>query len=79
MKYYNKRKKIRQRLWTLVVIPCSLESLLYDSQKWQDMRKWCTEYNNTKNRFYVGFYKWNEWWFEDPQDAIVFKLKWLAK
>jgi hypothetical protein len=64
MKYWNKTKKARTH-WTNVVIT---------SGPWDEMKLWCQRYPS-KNRFYSDA-SIRIWYFEDPVDALVFKLIW---
>ncbi len=65
MKYWNKRKDCRKQ-WTLVKMPFPL------SKTFLNLKIWCQRYES-KGRFYAGPYT-QDWYFEFPEDAIVFKL-----
>lgn len=68
MKYWNKSKKYRDT-WHTVKID-------YDHRTtdWEYMKYWC-QYNSSTFRFYSGNYTRNVWYFENSEDALIFKLR----
>lgn len=66
MKYWNKTKKYRELHWTTVAIAPG---------SWDEMKLWCQRHPS-KYRFYSGSHERYAWYFEDPEDALVFKLVW---
>lgn len=69
MKYWNKDKTIRKRLWTKVNRPKNLYHITDAT-----LKKWC-QGNNSKGKFYV-YYGTDTWWFEHAEDATAFILTW---
>lgn len=65
MKYWN-RKEERKGNWTCVVVVSN------DYNK--ERLKWCREYPSN-GRFY-RYYGNSNWWFEYPEDAVMFAMKW---
>ncbi len=77
MKYYNKKKEYRNT-WTIVDGPPVYRAA--------EVKRWC-QLNGSKDRFYfmlntpLSFNhgerrpRW-PWYFENPQDAVAFKLVW---
>jgi hypothetical protein len=70
MKYWNKTRKYRELSWVSVRIE-------YDHHNswWEEMKIWCQRHPS-KYRFYSGTYTRSNWYFEDSEDALVFKLRW---
>jgi hypothetical protein len=78
MKFYNKKKEYRNT-WTQVEGPAFSHRA--------EAKRWCQQYGST-GRFYFpelsnvrgfgGFSlkKGRKWYFENPQDALVFALVW---
>jgi hypothetical protein len=80
MKYFNKTKT-RRRNWTVVIVSVK-------DRTFEGLKVWCQRHPST-HRFY-GEIIWNlnkdsegrivsqwaqtKWWFENPEDALVFKL-----
>jgi len=63
MKYWNKAKQRRQN-WTIITV-----------RVWHaDAKLWCQRHPS-KSKFYANPYS-NIWYFENAQDAVVFKLAW---
>lgn len=73
MKYWNKTKKYRETQWTLVIVDYQKSS-----KSWMQMKVECQR-DGSKNRFYTGNYTKNNWYFENEEDALVFKLKYGYK
>lgn len=69
MKYWNKSRKYRDT-WTMVVMDN------HHITNWEHLKHWCQN-NSSKFRFYSGAYMRNIWYFENPEDALVFKLVWF--
>lgn len=81
MKYSNKHKKAREH-WTKLEGPSLFRKAI--------LKLWCQQYPS-KARFWFDDPHWTgssaagnlnitwTWYFEDPQDAIIFKLKFLTK
>ena len=67
MKYWNKQKRYRST-WTVVKI----YKITY-SPTWDAMKLWC-QLNESKSRFYSAPYAPFIWYFENANDALVFKL-----
>lgn len=65
MKYWNKQKNARQH-WTKITIQKGNHS-------WYALKLWC-QLNESKSRFYSGPYLPYLWYFENANDALVFKL-----
>lgn len=76
MKFYNKRK-VQRSGWCKVTGPSYHN--LYSA------KRWCQQ-NGSSSRFYfeqhvnaaVIKYTTPVWYFEDPEDALVFRLTWLG-
>jgi hypothetical protein len=73
MKYWNKTKKYREQSWVVVEID-------YESAgvPWETLKLLCQRDSST-SRFYSGCYSRRLWYFENPEDALVFKLKYGYK
>lgn len=69
MKFWNKDKHIRRRLWTKVLRPKNLYHI-GDSE----LKKWCQQ-QTSKGKFYV-YYGTDTWYFENKEDATWFLLRW---
>lgn len=69
MKYWNKDKEIRRRCWTRIPRPKNLYHIGD-----QELKRWCQQQSST-GKFYV-YYGTDTWWFERPEDASWFALKW---
>ena len=63
MKYHNKNPKLRERWTSVDIIP---------SRGWENPKAWCQRHPS-KFRFYGNY---DRWWFEDKEDALIFKLRW---
>jgi len=64
-----------QQFWYFNIIDWCNENINED--KW----KWCYAGYNTWNRYYVSGFEWNRkekvcFYFEDAEDAMLFKLTW---
>ncbi len=82
MKFFNRKKEYRDT-WTTVEGPAYYQRA--------ELKRWCQQHPST-GRFYFGpfyfprgaFYVEDKpdivrpwpWYFEDPQDALAFKLVW---
>ncbi len=64
MKFYNK-KKVERSDWIKIRGPHPHK---------RDAKIWCQR-QNSNGRFYYHYASSN-WWFENQQDAVVFKLVW---
>jgi hypothetical protein len=69
MKYWNKDRDIRRRCWTQVVRPKNLYHI-GDTE----LKRWYQQQSST-GKFYV-YYGTDTWWFERPEDATLFALRW---
>lgn len=69
MKYYNKNPKLREQ-WTNVAM----------TRPWQapTIKVWCQN-NGSKDRFWFGPNFCIDWYFENPEDALIFKLKFTGQ
>lgn len=66
MKFWNKRKAYSN--WTEVTV---------DQKKYPDrdeIKRWCQKHPS-HYRFYNGYFN-NKWYFENPEDATFFLLRW---
>jgi hypothetical protein len=63
--------------YDLFIVPklhkVKLSSLMSDHEIYE-IRRWCKE--NCIDKFYTSLLK-NSWEFEDDEDAMLFKLRWL--
>ena len=66
MKYWNKQPGVRAT-WTEVKTTDFFGS-------GEERKRWCQN-QDSDGKFY--FYYQNSWWFERPEDATLFTLKWL--
>ena len=66
MKYWNKTKKYRELHWTLVTL---------EGHHWEHIKIWCQRHPSPY-RFYSGTYTRHNWYFENREDALAFKLIW---
>ena len=78
MKFWNKSKEYRET-WITVQA----------SHLHPRLKQWCQQ-QESKSRFFVKSVDWHEkdtrawcfswkWYFEDPKDALIFKLKFCTK
>lgn len=67
MKYWNKNKDVRLRCWVKVLIKSR-------NVRDHEIKRWCQQ-QPSNGRFY-NYFGSNTWWFENPQDAMIFILKW---
>lgn len=67
MKYWNKDKDVRHRCWIKIVRAKGRHS---DSE----VKRWCQQ-NPSTGKFYY-YYGNSTWWFERPEDATLFILRW---
>ena len=67
MRYNGGVKKIRDSEW--VKIP-----FLATGKNKHTIHNWCNKQPGMT--FFYHHYAGSHWWFEDEQDAIMFKLKW---
>lgn len=83
MKYWNKDKEVRRRCWTKVQkppqTPYRIEigmtgTITRTYATNDDLKRWCQQQDST-GKFYF-YYGSDNWWFENPEDAVIFKLKW---
>lgn len=80
MKYWNKRHRVRNRLWTKIVQVPPSRRYVEIGFLTQDMKRWCQQ--QPGGRFYFreewGTYQQPIysiiWWFERPADATLFAL-----
>lgn len=81
MKYWNKSKEVRQRCWTQVILEQKRTKTILPSGAiaWfpkfradAEIKQWCQRQKST-GKFYSDS---DSWWFELPQDATWFTLKW---
>lgn len=70
MKYWNKDKEIRRRLWTRISFPRNL----YHLGGYGELKRWCQQ-QSSDGKFYV-YYGSDTWWFEREDDASWFVLRW---
>jgi len=63
MKYFNKRKNARQHWATIHANP---------KHPSQQLKLWCQRHASPARFYFVN----TKWWFENPEDAVVFKLQW---
>ena len=71
MKYWNKDKEIRRNYWTRVSRP---KNLYHVSDA--VLKRWCNEQSGD-GKYYVYYgYGTDSWWFERPEDATMFVLRW---
>jgi len=71
MRFNAGDKKIRDTKW--IRIP-----FLVTGKLKHEIHNWCIKLpgeNNGMNKFY-HHYSGSHWWFENAQDAVIFKLKW---
>ena len=68
MKFWNKDKKIRTQTWTKVRRPVNI---IYNMD---EMKAWCKN-QPSEGKFFV-YYASKYWWFERPEDAMWFALRW---
>ena len=68
MKYWNKDKDVRRRLWTKVKVP---QHCMYPNS---EAKRWCQQHPS-EGKFYY-YYGVDSWWFEHEQDATLFLLRW---
>lgn len=69
MKYWNKDKDIRRRCWTQISRPKNLYHIGD-----VELKRWCQQ-QCSSGKFYV-YYGTDTWWFEKPEDAVLFVLRW---
>jgi hypothetical protein len=82
MKYWNKDKETRRTHWTKVSHPRKyvLMSLpggwarMPSDVSTQELKRWCQLQPST-GKFY-HYYGADSWWFERPEDATFFVLRW---
>lgn len=67
VKFWNKDKDVRKRCWT------SVPTVVGKHSK-QEMKRWC-QLQSSKGKFYY-YYGTPTWWFENPEDATMFLMKW---
>ena len=70
MKYCAGDKYIRNTQW----IKIRISSRLHIPKLRANVHKWCQAQHN-EHHFY-WHYSSDHWWFENEQDAIMFKLRW---
>ena len=70
MIYNAGNKFIRKKYWIKVRI---LDTLKYKSN-WDRVGAWC-RLQPSNGKFYYH-YAGDHWWFQNEQDAIMFKLRW---
>lgn len=84
MKYWNKTREVRRRCWTQIVWrPHDMNFYTVDLNI-EEMKRWCQ--HQPGGRFWhsehfaktdtAPDYYWI-WWFERPQDATAFVVKWV--
>ena len=67
MKFYNKKSKLRET-WTKVEVTGYINR--------PELKRWCQNQPN-KSRFFFRYFDYSSpWYFEDPEDAVYFKLRW---
>lgn len=66
MKWANPDKQIRRKQWIAMRAP--------PGRRVPEAVKWCRE-NGSDSKFY-NHYTNTRWWFENPDDAILFALWW---
>jgi len=71
MKYCNKDPEIRYQSWTKINIDTSTPRWYYDTE---EKTQWCKA-QNSQGKFY---YYYSNWWFELPEDATLFALRWAG-
>lgn len=69
MKWWNKDREIRRKTWTKINLDKGYPLWAHDVKK---VTEWCKA-QNSPGKFYHYFHTW---WFEYPQDATLFALKW---
>ena len=82
MKYWNKDKEIRKRLWTKVNhplqkarwIPNVTFAILSERVPYEELKRWCQQ-QASPGKFY-HYYGADSWWFENSHDATHFLLRW---
>lgn len=67
MKYWNKDKDIRRRLWIRV-------DRSHNRYMDPEIKRWCQQ-QSSDGKFYY-YYGTSTWWFEKEEDAVLFSLKW---
>ena len=67
VKFWNKDKDVRRRCWIQVKRP---ENRVGN----QALKVWCQQ-QSSKGKFYY-YYGSDSWWFEQPEDATMFLMKW---
>lgn len=70
MKFWNKDKEVRRKHWTRVQRPKNLYNIGD-----QELKRWC-QLQASSGKFYC-YYGTDTWYFEKPEDATWFLLKWL--
>ena len=71
MLFNSPGRKVRMG-WTKVNLPeNNIDNILTDTR---ELRNWCIE-NSSEKQFFIH-YIGHSFWFEDPSDALLFKLRW---
>jgi len=67
MKFYNKHPELREK-WTQVEITGYVNR--------PELKRWLQK-QPSKSKFFFRYFDYNSpWYFEDPKDALYFKLRW---
>lgn len=71
MKYWNRRKHVRERCWISVNWPTTSTGL---SVPGVVLKRWCQRQSST-GKFYIDYNQFRVW-FERSEDAAWFVLNW---